>query len=561
MEWVEPSGGVVCFPRIKPEAPVDVDEFYRVLGDVHGTYVGPGPLVRAGPAPHAHRLRVALGRRSWRAASPPSPGPSAPRSPSDVMSARVDVRSAHTSDQFMGAGERLHLQAWLPAGPDHRASPAEPAAVIALVHGYGDHGGRHTWFGEDMAARGYAVYAYDLRGHGQSSGTRGQVERFDDYLDDTAVFLDEVRRRQPGKPVVLLGHSLGGLICARFARGAPLRRAGARPLVAVLRPDRCSREPLKLLGAKVLSVVWPGRDIGNTVQGRGPLARRGRGGGLRHRPAGAPRRHGALGGRDPDRPGRRHGRRRRASRCRCCCCTARTTRSPTRRSRRRSSRAPGRRTRSSCSYEGFYHELLQRGGPRAGLRATSRPGSPSGCRPRGRAAAGLGLTRRRSAERDGRPTWSARRPACRRCSCRRPAPGPGRRRGWRPPPRRRRRRSGRSRGRAPSPPGRRSRRCGRRPAARSGGSARRTSSASARAPPSRRTRPAPRRRSAGRARRGRWAAAGRPRTGARARGRARRSGRGPARAPRRRWRPRSARWGRGRRPTARCGRRSPPAAP
>ena len=42
MEWVEPGGGVVCFPRIKPEAPVDVDEFYRVLGEVHGTYVGPG---------------------------------------------------------------------------------------------------------------------------------------------------------------------------------------------------------------------------------------------------------------------------------------------------------------------------------------------------------------------------------------------------------------------------------------------------------------------------------------------------------------------------------------
>jgi aspartate/methionine/tyrosine aminotransferase len=42
MEWVEPSGGVVCFPRIKPDVPVDVDEFYRVLNDAHGTFVGPG---------------------------------------------------------------------------------------------------------------------------------------------------------------------------------------------------------------------------------------------------------------------------------------------------------------------------------------------------------------------------------------------------------------------------------------------------------------------------------------------------------------------------------------
>ncbi len=42
MEWVEPAGGVVCFPRIKPEAPVDVDEFYRVLNDEYGAYVGPG---------------------------------------------------------------------------------------------------------------------------------------------------------------------------------------------------------------------------------------------------------------------------------------------------------------------------------------------------------------------------------------------------------------------------------------------------------------------------------------------------------------------------------------
>ena len=170
------------------------------------------------------------------------------------MSPNEDTRIKHTSDQFMGAGERLHLQAWLPAAPDPAgvAVATEPAAVIALVHGYGDHGGRHTWFGEDMAARGYAVYAYDLRGHGQSSGTRGQIKRFDDYLDDTAIFLDEVRRRQPGKPVVLLGHSLGGLICTRFAQERPCD-VRALVLSSPFFALTVQPEPMKLLGAKALS--------------------------------------------------------------------------------------------------------------------------------------------------------------------------------------------------------------------------------------------------------------------------------------------------------------------
>ena len=170
----------------------------------------------------------------------------------------------HTSAQFQGAGGvLLHLQAWLPAGPDLEQL-VEPAAVIALVHGYGDHGGRHAWFAEDMAARGYAVYAYDLRGHGLSTGARGQIRRFDDYLDDTAVFLDEVRRLQPVKPVVLLGHSLGGLICARFAEERPCDVRAlilSSPFFALT----VQPEPVKLLGAKALSAVWPGRDIGNTV--------------------------------------------------------------------------------------------------------------------------------------------------------------------------------------------------------------------------------------------------------------------------------------------------------
>jgi acylglycerol lipase len=174
------------------------------------------------------------------------------------------MESRHTSTQFMAGGERLHLQAWLPAGPHPEHSPA-PAAVIAVVHGYGDHGGRYTWFGEDMAARGYAVYVYDLRGHGQSSGRRGQVKRFDEYLDDTAVFLGEVRRLQPDAPLFLLGHSLGGLVCTRFAE---TRAPEVRGLV-LSSPFLQLAEavpPSRVVAAMAMAKVWPHHDIGNTVR-------------------------------------------------------------------------------------------------------------------------------------------------------------------------------------------------------------------------------------------------------------------------------------------------------
>ena len=171
----------------------------------------------------------------------------------------------HTSAQFPGAGGmRLLLQAWLPAGPDLTESP-EPSAVIAAVHGYGDHGGRYAWLGEAMVAHGWALYVYDLRGHGQSSGTRGQIRRFADYLDDTEMYLDEVRRLQPGKPLFLLGHSMGGLICARLAEE---RAPDVRALI-LSSPFLQLAEivpPARVAAAKVLAVVWPNKDVGNTVR-------------------------------------------------------------------------------------------------------------------------------------------------------------------------------------------------------------------------------------------------------------------------------------------------------
>lgn len=106
-------------------------------------------------------------------------------------------------------GLRLFTQAWLP--------PGAPRAVVLLAHGVGEHSSRYSHVAAYLAARGYALYALDHRGHGQSDGERVVIRRFDDYVDDLRVYFEQVRGQQPDRPVFLYGHSMGSIIALRFA--------------------------------------------------------------------------------------------------------------------------------------------------------------------------------------------------------------------------------------------------------------------------------------------------------------------------------------------------------
>jgi lysophospholipase len=90
----------------------------------------------------------------------------------------------------------------------------DPRAALLLVHGIAEHCGRYEHVGEYFATRGIDALSFDLRGHGESGGRRGHVASFDEFLDDIAELLEE--RRELGVPVVLMGHSLGGLIAAAY---------------------------------------------------------------------------------------------------------------------------------------------------------------------------------------------------------------------------------------------------------------------------------------------------------------------------------------------------------
>jgi alpha-beta hydrolase superfamily lysophospholipase len=149
---------------------------------------------------------------------------------------------------FIGAGAmQLYSQAWLP--------PTPPRAVVALVHGFGEHCGRYTYLAEALTAAGYALSGFDHRGHGHSPGLRGHVEHFQEFLDDVAAFLPAAQALAPGAPLFLMGHSMGGLIALDYAIRQPQGLAGVIGSAPLLAPPNVA--PWMNYVARLLSRIRP----------------------------------------------------------------------------------------------------------------------------------------------------------------------------------------------------------------------------------------------------------------------------------------------------------------
>ena len=117
----------------------------------------------------------------------------------------------HTEGRFTGsAGARLFYQAWVPSHGNRRA-------VLVNLHGLGDHSGLYPNLGHRIPGAGLALYAYDMRGNGRSPGQRAYLHGWYQYREDLHAFLRQVREREPGRPVFLLGNSLGGLVVLEYA--------------------------------------------------------------------------------------------------------------------------------------------------------------------------------------------------------------------------------------------------------------------------------------------------------------------------------------------------------
>jgi len=93
----------------------------------------------------------------------------------------------------------------------------QPLGTVLLVHGLGEHAGRYGEVAAHLHQWGFAVRAYDQQGHGQSEGPRGDMLRAGSLQADLCRVIDDTRQHPPLKdtPLILLGHSLGGLVVAR----------------------------------------------------------------------------------------------------------------------------------------------------------------------------------------------------------------------------------------------------------------------------------------------------------------------------------------------------------
>jgi alpha-beta hydrolase superfamily lysophospholipase len=93
-----------------------------------------------------------------------------------------------------------------------------PRYVAVIVHGYGEHAGRYDHVAGALGAQGAVVYAADYPGHGRSEGERALITDVEDFVADTDKVVNHARSEHAGLPVVLIGHSLGGMVAASYAQ-------------------------------------------------------------------------------------------------------------------------------------------------------------------------------------------------------------------------------------------------------------------------------------------------------------------------------------------------------
>ncbi len=164
--------------------------------------------------------------------------------------ADLDVHTvpvSHGQGNLQSHGQTLYWQA---------QSPVTTIASVIVVHGIGEHLGRYSALSEAFIASGLALYSYDQRGHGRSSGVRGHVDQWDDYVADLNSMIQFVKQLEGDKPLFVFGHSMGALVALDCVLQSPTGITGLMINGIPLRPGAVAN-PTLIFIAKILSLIKP----------------------------------------------------------------------------------------------------------------------------------------------------------------------------------------------------------------------------------------------------------------------------------------------------------------
>lgn len=155
----------------------------------------------------------------------------------------------HTEFKFKTFdGLQLFGQSWQPED--------RPRAVVCLVHGIGEHSGRYVHVADRLTKAGYAMFTFDLRGHGKSEGLRGHIPSYEAIMQDISFLLEIANKKFPQLPAFLCGHSLGGNLVLNYV----LRRQPyLKGVIATAPWLRLAFEPpaFKIALGKITNRIWP----------------------------------------------------------------------------------------------------------------------------------------------------------------------------------------------------------------------------------------------------------------------------------------------------------------
>ncbi|MBI5953323.1 MAG: lysophospholipase [Chloroflexi bacterium] len=152
----------------------------------------------------------------------------------------------------------IFAQAWEPTVP-------QPRAVVCLVHGLGEHTSRYAHVAEALGREGFILFGADLRGHGRSGGARGHISSIEDFMKDIDISLEQARLRYPGLPIILYGHSLGGIQVLYYGL---TRKPNLKGVIATSPGlhTALEKQRLKVFMAKVLGSLMPTTSLASGLE-------------------------------------------------------------------------------------------------------------------------------------------------------------------------------------------------------------------------------------------------------------------------------------------------------